>query len=178
MFTSSRDGDLELYSCDLDGSNLRRLTYTYGYDGGAFYSFDGTKIVFRASRPTGADSIEYAELLSQHLIRPRSLEIYVMDADGSNIRQVTNNGAANFAPFFHPDGKRIIFSSNLADPASRNFDLYIINIDGTGLERITYYEGFDGFPMFSRDGKKLLFCSNRNGSRPGETNVFIADWVE
>lgn len=178
VFTSSRDGDLELYSCDLDGSNLRRLTYAYGYDGGAFYSFDGTKIVFRASRPTGADSIEYAELLSQHLIRPRSLEIYVMDADGSNIRQVTNNGAANFAPFFHPDGKRIIFSSNLADPASRNFDLYIINIDGTGLERITYYEGFDGFPMFSRDGKKLLFCSNRNGSRPGETNVFIADWVE
>ncbi|MCS7000889.1 MAG: hypothetical protein RML15_09000 [Bacteroidota bacterium] len=178
VFTSTRDGDIELYSCDLDGSNIRRLTYAFGYDGGAFFSFDGKKIVFRASRPKGQDSIEYVELLRQHLVRPRSLEIYVMDADGSNVRQVTNNGAANFAPFFHPDGKRIIFSSNMADPRSRNFDLYIINIDGTGLERITYFEGFDGFPMFSRDGKKLIFCSNRNGSRPGETNVFICDWVE
>jgi Tol biopolymer transport system component len=178
VFTSTRDGDIELYSCDLDGSNVRRLTHEFGYDGGAFFSFDGSKIVFRASRPKGKDSIEYAELLQKHLVRPRALEIFVMDSDGTNIRQVTNNGAANFAPFFHPDGKRIIFASNMADPSSRNFDLYIINIDGTGLERITYYEGFDGFPMFSRDGKKLIFCSNRNGSRPGETNVFICDWVE
>lgn len=178
VFTSTRDGDIELYSCNLDGSDVRRLTYAFGYDGGAFYSFDGSKIVFRASRPKGKDSVEYVELLRKHLVKPHALEIYVMDADGSNVRQVTNNGAANFAPFFHPDGKRIIFSSNMADPTGRNFDLYIINIDGTGLERITYYGGFDGFPMFSRDGKKLIFCSNRNGSRPGETNIFICDWVE
>jgi Tol biopolymer transport system component len=106
------------------------------------------------------------------------MELFVMDADGSNVRQITNNGAANFAPFFHPDGRRIIFSSNLHDPTGRNFDLYIINIDGTGLERVTYFEGFDGFPMFTRDGKKLVFCSNRNARKPGDTNIFIADWVE
>ena len=117
-------------------------------------------------------------MLKKDLIRPRQLEIFVMDADGKNLRQVTDNGAANFAPFFHPDGRRIIFSSNLADPKGRNFDLYIINTDGSGLKRITYFEGFDGFPMFTRDGKKLVFCSNRNNAKPGDTNVFICDWVD
>jgi len=112
------------------------------------------------------------------LIRPKQLEIYTMNADGSNKRQITNNGKANFAPFFHPDGKRIIFASNFDDPKGRNFDMFMINIDGTGLERITYHQEFDGFPMFTRDGKKIIFCSNRNNSHPGDTNVFIADWED
>jgi TolB protein len=178
VFTSARDGDLELYSCALDGSDLRRLTFTPGYDGGAFFSFDGKRIVYRAHHPQGAELEEYRQLLRKHLVRPTRMELFVMDADGSNVRQITNNGAANFAPFFHPDGRRIIFSSNLHNPTGRNFDLYIINIDGTGLERVTYFEGFDGFPMFTRDGKKLVFCSNRNARKPGDTNIFIADWVE
>jgi len=178
IFTSTRDSDIDLYSCNLNGKNIKKLTDKPGYDGGAFFSFDGKKIVFRASRPTGKDSTEYVNLLSQGLIRPKNLEIYVMDADGSNPKQLTNNGKANFAPFFHPDGKRIIFSSNMDDPKGRNFDLYMINTDGTGLERITYFGGFDGFPMFTRNGKKLVFCSNRNNAQLGDTNVFICDWVE
>jgi len=179
VFTSTRDGDLDLYKMRLDGSGLVRLTDTPGYDGGAFFSADGKRIVYRASRPKDAQELaQYRALLAQKLVRPTQLEIWVMDADGKNQRQVTHLGAASFAPFFHPDGRRIIFASNVADPKGRNFDLYLVNDDGSGLERITYNETFDGFPMFSPDGKKLVFASNRNGSRPGETNVFIADWVE
>jgi TolB protein len=179
VFTSTRDGDLELYKMRLDGSGLTRLTGTPGYDGGAFFSADGKRIVFRASRPAGPEELaEYRSLLARKLVRPGKLEIFVMNADGSGVRQVTRLGAASFAPFFHPDGKRILFASNVGDPSGRNFDVYMVNDDGSGLERITTNETFDGFPMFSPDGRKLVFASNRNGSRPGETNVFVADWVE
>ena len=101
-----------------------------------------------------------------------------MNADGSNQRQVTHLNNASFAPYFFPDGKRIIFSSNLADPKGRDFDLYTIRTDGTGTERITYNDTFEGFPMFSPDGKKLVFASNRNARTRGDTNIFIADWFE
>ena len=179
VFTSTRDGDLDLYKMRLDGSGLARLTSTPGYDGGAFFSPDGKRIVFRASRPSGPQELaEYRDLLARRLVKPGKLEIYVMNADGTDVRQVTHLGAASFAPFFHPDGRRILFASNVGDPRGRNFDIYMVNEDGTGLERITTNETFDGFPMFSPDGRKLVFASNRNGSRPGETNVFVADWVE
>jgi Tol biopolymer transport system component len=178
IFTSMRDGDIELYSCDIDGSNVKRLTFEPGYDGGAFYSADSKKIVFRASRPKDDQLKAYKNLLDENLVKPSKLDIFIMDADGSNKQQVTNNGAANFAPFFHPDGKRIIFCSNMQDPKGRNFDIYMINTDGTGLERISFSEDFDGFPMFSRDGKKIVFCSNRYNKKPGDTNIFIADWID
>ncbi|HXC70626.1 MAG TPA: hypothetical protein VN644_11650 [Pyrinomonadaceae bacterium] len=179
VFTSMRDGDLDIYTMDADGKNVRRLTNELGYDGGPFWSYDGKQIVYRANHPkTDTDKADYTSLLKQNLIRPTTLEIWVMNADGSNKRQVTSNGKANFGPYFFPDGKRIIFASNMDDPRGRNFDLYKINIDGTGLERITFNDTFDGFPMFSPDGKKLVFASNRNAKTQGETNVFIADWVE
>lgn len=179
VFTSLRDGDLDVYSMDIDGSNVHRLTTALGYDGGPFYSPDGSKIIFRAYRPEDPDDIAtYQSLLQQNLIQPSKLDIFVMNADGSDQRRVTNNGAANFAPFFHPDGRRIIFCSNLEDPQKRNFDLYMIDMDGSGLEKITYHDQFDGFPMFTPDGKKLVFCSNRNATVPHQTNVFIADWIE
>jgi Tol biopolymer transport system component len=178
VFTSTRDGDLDLYVMNADGSDVRRLTTEVGYDGGAFFSQDGTKIVYRAYHPTEQAAIDdFKRLLSQKLVRPTQLDIYVMDADGTNRRQVTNNGAANFAPFFHPNGRQIIFSSNLTNPRGRNFDLYLINVDGTGLERLTTHDEFDGFPMFSPDGRRLVFASNRGAGKPGETNIFMADWV-
>ncbi len=178
VFTSVRDGDLDIYTMNLDGSDVKRLTTEPGYDGGAFYSADSKWIVYRASRPEAGETMErYKSLLSQGLIEPRALEIWVMRADGSDKRRITSNGKANFAPFFHPDGKRIIFASNMDDPKGRNFDIYIINVDGTGLERVTMNETFDGFPMFSKDGKRLVFASNRNAAKVGETNLFIADWV-
>ena len=179
VFTSMRDGDLDIYTMDANGKNVRRLTNELGYDGGPFWSYDGKQIVFRANHPkTDAEKADYSELLKQNLIRPTTLEIWIMNADGSNKRQVTSNGKANFGPYFFPDGKRVIFASNMHDPRGRDFDLYKINTDGTGLERITFNESFDGFPMFSPDGKKLVFASNRNAKKQGETNVFIADWVE
>ena len=179
VFTSMRDGDLDIYTMDANGKNVRRLTNELGYDGGPFWSYDGKQIVFRAYHPkTDKEKADYTELLKQNLIRPTTLEIWVMNADGSHKRQVTSNGKANFGPYFFPDGKRVIFASNMDDPRGRNFDLYKINTDGTGLERITFNDTFDGFPMFSRDGKKLVFASNRNAKVQGETNVFIADWVE
>ncbi|HVP42593.1 MAG TPA: hypothetical protein VMS96_04135 [Terriglobales bacterium] len=179
VFTSTRDGDLEIYTMDADGKNVKRLTHELGYDGGPFWSADGNKIVYRAQRAkTKEEAEEYKTLLKQGLIKPGNLEIWVMNADGSGKHQVTHNGASNFGPFWHPDGKRIIFSSNLAQPDSMEFDLYLINEDGSGLERVTSHPGFDGFPMFSSDGKRLVWASNRNQSRPHETNIFIADWVE
>lgn len=179
VFTSTRNGDIDLYTMNLDGSDVRQITDEPGYDGGAFFSYDGSKIVYRrTSFSNDEEIVKYKELLAQGLIRPSKLEIWIMDADGSNKVQVTNNGAANFAPYWFPDGKRILFCSNIEDPNGRNFDIYKINTDGTGLERITYYDEFDGFPMFSPDGTKLVFCSNRDGSVKGETNVFICDWVE
>ncbi|MDO8548745.1 MAG: hypothetical protein Q7S39_01145 [Ignavibacteria bacterium] len=179
VFTSTRDGDPEIYVMDIDGSNQERLTFEKGYDGGPFFSLDGSKIVFRASRPkTEKELIDYNDLVQNGLVRPTALEIYVMDSDGSNIKQVTNLGKASFAPFFHPDGKRIIFASNVNSKSGRDFDLYMINTDGTGFEQITFNDTFDGFPMFTRDGKKLVFASNRFNKNEGDTNIFIADWVE
>lgn len=179
VFTSMREGDLDIYTMDGDGRHIRRLTTELGYDGGPFWSYDGKQIVYRAHHPkTAKEKADYVDLLKQNLIRPTTLEIWVMNADGSGKRQITQNGKANFAPYFFPDGKRIIFASNMDDPKGRNFDLYRINVDGSGLERITFNETFDGFPMFSPDGKKLVFASNRNAKTRGDTNVFIADWVE
>ncbi len=179
VFTSMRDGDLEIYTMDANGRNVRRLTNELGYDGGPFFSPDGKQIVYRAHHPQSEkDKSDYRSLLKDNLIRPSTLELWVMNADGSNKRQITRNGKANFAPYFFPDGKRIIFSSNLNDPKGRDFDLYKINIDGLGLERITFNDTFDGFPMFSPDGKQIVFASNRNARARGETNVFIADWIE
>lgn len=179
VFTSMRDGDLDIYTMDLNGKNVKRLTNETGYDGGPFWSYDSQWIVYRAHHPKSEkDVADYQALLKENLIRPTTLEIWVMKADGTNKRQVTHNGKANFAPYFFPDGKRIIFSSNADDPKGRNFDLYVVNVDGTGLERITNYGEFDGFPMFTPNGKRLVFASNRHGQARGETNIFIADWVE
>ncbi len=179
LFTSMRDGDPELYVMNIDGTNPKRLTHSKGYDGGAFFSYDGSKIVYRAWHPTGAEeTAEFDSLIAQHMVRPGHMELFVMNADGTGNRQITSNGAANFCPYFMPDGKRILFASNVNDPNHRNFDLYLINADGTGLERVTYNETFDGFPMISKDGRKIVFASNRHNKHPGETNIFIADWTE
>jgi Tol biopolymer transport system component/S1-C subfamily serine protease len=180
VFTSAMDGDLEIYTIRADGTGLRRLTHEVGYDGGPFFSPDGTKIVYRAHHPTDPTEIaDYQRLLAQGLIRPALVDIWVMDADGSNKIRITDNGAANFAPFFHPSGDRIIFSSNMHDPQRRAFELFMVGLDGTGLERITVHGEFDGFPMWSpTDPGTLVFASNRGGSVRGETNVFLADWVE
>lgn len=180
VFTSTRNGDLDIYTMDADGSNVKQLTNELGYDGGPFWSYDGSKIVYRAEHPKTPEEIkDYKDLFAAGLIRPGNLEIWVMNADGSNKHQVTRNGAANFAPYWLPDGKRIIFASNQADPKNgRDFDLYIINEDGTGQQRVTYHPDFDGFPMFASNGKRLVWASNRNGQVPHETNIFMADWVE
>ena len=190
IFTSTRSGDLELWRMDADGKNLKQLTSQPGYDGGAFFSADCSKIVWRSSRPTGKDLEEYKTLLAQNLVKPTRMDLYVANADGTDARQVTYLPGASFAPFFFPNGKRILFSSNWKNPRSAEFEIYAINADGTGLEQITHSGGFDGFPMFSPDGKTLAFSSNRRdvvdgkyrvtGEPAGEkdTNVFLADWVD
>jgi TolB protein len=176
VFTSVRSGDLELYLMNPDGSGVEQLTDTPGYDGGAFFSLDGQWIVWRASRPTGQELADYRALLQQGLVRPGKLDLYIMNLEERKPIRLTDNGAANFGPYWHPDGRHIIFASNMDDPQGRNFDLYLIDIDTRAIERITRYAGFDGFPMFSHDGKRLVFASNRNGKVKGETNIFIADW--
>jgi Tol biopolymer transport system component len=179
VFTSLRDGDLDLYVSDAAGHDARRLTDRPGYDGGPFFSWDGRQVVWRAWHPADATALaEYRTLLAQRLVRPSRAEIFIMDADGTGARQVTGNGAANWAPSLHPDGERIVFSSNLHDPGRFDFALYLIRRDGRGLERLTYGESFASFPMFSPDGRRLVFCSIRGAAAPREFNVFVADWVE
>ena len=179
VFTTLRDGDPELYVMNLDGTEQTRLTFEKGYDGGAFFSPDGKKIVFRASRPvTDEQLVDYNDLVENGYVRPSALEIFIMDADGKNMKQITNLGKASFAPFFHPSGEKIIFSTNYNGDSPRDFNLWMINVDGTGLERITYNSSFDGFPMFSPDGKYLVFGSNRFNKKDTDTNIFIAEWVD
>jgi Tol biopolymer transport system component len=181
VWTSVKDGDLDLYAMNLDGTKARRLTDDVGYDGGAFFSPDSKRIVYRASHPPNPDEVaKYKELLSQRLVEPGQLEIFVMNADGGAKRQVTANGASNFAPFFHPDGRRIIFSSNVesrGEGGRPSFHLFLIGDDGNGFERVTTEGHFNSFPMFSPDGKRLVWVSDRMAKSPGEFNVFLADWV-
>jgi TolB protein len=177
-FTSAKDGDLDIYTMDLNGKRLKRLTNEPGYDGGPFWTPNGKQIVYRRSAfSSDAELQDYKKNLAQNLYRPGPLEIWIMNADGSHKRQITHLGCASFAPYMHSDGKHIVFSSNYPDAKGREFDVHMINVDGIGFERITYTKEFDGFPMFSPNGKKIVFCSNRAHLRPGETDVFIADWV-
>ena len=181
VFTSMKEGDLDLYSMNLDGTHLKRLTTEIGYDGGAFFSPDSKRIVYRASHPqTPAELDDYRALLAQKLVEPSRLEIFVMNADGSGKRQVTSNGSSNFAPYFLPDGKRIIFSSSQHSQGKEGpptFHLYLIHDDGTGLEQVTFDGRFNSFPMFSPDGKRVVWVSDRNAAERGEFNLFVADWV-
>ncbi len=179
VFTSDRSGDLELWTMDVDGNNQKQITFDLGYDGGAFFSPNGNKLVFRASRPTQPEEVnEYKELLAQGLVAPTTMEIYTCNVDGSDIKQITHLGKANWAPFYHPSGNKIIFSSNHHSKKGYDFQLFMINEDGTGLEQITNQSMFNAFPMFSPDGKKLIFSSNRNNGGTRDTNLFIADWKD
>lgn len=177
VFTSLKDGDLDIYTMNIDGSDVRRLTTTPGYDGGPWWSPDGRQIAYRAWHPTDSALVSYRDLLAQRLVRPNRMELWVMDADGGNQRQITQLGGANFGPSWAPDGHRLIFSSNYRQPRSGNFDLFLVNLDGSGLEQVTTHGSFDGFPMFSPDGRSVVWASNRHDAKPGETNLFLADWV-
>lgn len=179
VFTSDRSGDLELYTMNLDGSDVKQITHELGYDGGAFFSPDGTKLVFRSSRPKTEEEIStYKELLAEGLVQPTHMELYICNADGSDLKQITSLGNANWSPFFHPSGEKILFSSNHESKRGFPFNLYMIDVDGSNLERITHSETFDAFPVFSNDGKKLLFSSNRNNNGTSDTNLFVAEWVD
>ncbi len=178
VFTSVRDGDLELYTMKTDGGDVKRLTNRVGFDGGPFYSWDGKFIVYRSNYLDDPKEIgEYRALLGKGLMRPTRAEIFFMNADGSGQTQVTKTGDANWSPFMHPNNRQIIYSSNMHDPQKRTFSLYTVNTDGSGTERVTSGARFDSFPMFNREGTKLLFCSTRNAKEPHEFNIFIADWV-
>lgn len=179
VFTSTRNGDLDLYVMDIDGKNVKQITNEVGYDGGAFFSPDGKKIVFRASRfNTEEEKKEYLDYLKQGLVAPTSMELFTCNADGSDLKQITRLGKANWAPFYHPSGKKIIFSSNHKGTRGFEFNLFMINEDGSELEQITFDKIFDSFPMFSPDGKKIIFSSNRNNQGTRDTNLFVADWVD
>lgn len=178
-FTSTKDGDLEIYRSKLDGTDIKRLTFEPGYDGGPFVSWDSKHIVYRRDVMDTPERLkDYQDLLKDWLVRPTKLEIWMMNADGSRKKQITKLGGASFAPFLQPDNKHIIFSSNFGDPKGRSFELYRIKTDGTGIEQVTHGGQFESFAMFTRDGKRLVWASNRNGKQPHETNIFVADWVE
>lgn len=178
VFTSMRTGDLELFTMNIDGTDVKQITNELGYDGGAFFSPDGSKLIFRSSRPKSEEEIkEYQDLLKDGLVTPTDMELYVCNADGSDLKKITDLGQANWAPFFHPSGDKIIFASNHTAERGFPFNLYMINLDGTGLTRITRDETFDAFPVFSNDGKYIVFASNRNNGETRDTNLFVAEWI-
>ena len=182
IFTSTRSGDLELWRYEIATGELLQLTDELGYDGGAFFGPNSEKIVWRASRPTGEAADKYRDLLDNDVVEPGALNIFIADIDGSNVQQVTDLPGANWAPFFHPSGEKVLFTSNHHQDAGRGriFDIFMVNLDGSDMEQVTHSGTFDGFPMFSNDGTKIAFASNRNveGIESRDTNVFVADWVD
>jgi len=179
LFTSTRDGDIDLYTMDLKSGKTKRITNQLGYDGGAWFSPDGKKIIWRASRPqTETEIREYKDLLKENLVAPTQMEVWIANADGSQPKQVSKLGQANWAPAYMPDSKTIIFASNHEYKRGFPFNLYTMNEDGSDLKKISRDKGFDAFPMFSNDGKKVVFCSNRNNGGTRDTNIFVADWVD
>ena len=109
---------------------------------------------------------------------PTDLELYIANADGSNARKITDLGKANWAPSWHPSGRKVIFASNHKSARGFPFTLFMINTDGTGLEQVSYGDTFDAFPVFSPDGRYLVFSSNRRNGGTHETNLFLAEWVD
>jgi Tol biopolymer transport system component len=179
LYTSTKDGDIDMYVMDLKTGKEIKVTNLMGYDGGGWFSPDGKKLIWRASRPkTEAEIKEYKELLAQGLVAPTNMEVWIANADGTNAKQVSSFGQANWAPAYMPDNKRIIFASNHEYKRGFPFNLYTMNEDGTNLTKVSRDKGFDAFPMFSPNGKKIVFCSNRNNGGTRDTNIFIADWVE
>jgi TolB protein len=177
VYTSLASGDLDLWTMKTDGSYKRQITKKEGYDGGAVFSRDGHKLVWRANYPrTPEDMARYKSLLADNLSAPMKMEIVVADANGGHANTVTNFGCASFAPTFTPDGKKILFASNKHACDTRRFELYTMNLDGGGLEQVTDFGGFTSFPEFSPDGKTLVFCSDRDAKERYEFNIFTADW--
>ena len=179
VFTSTRSGDIELWTMNIDGSDKRQVTHDLGYDGGAFFSPDGTKLIFRSSRPKTPEEIKkYKDLLARNLVEPTDMELFICNVDGSDLKQITHLGNANWSPYFHPSGKKVLFSSNHKSKKGFPFNLFMVNLDGTGLEQITFGHVFESFPVFSPDGKYLVFASNRNNGGTRDTNLFLAEWVD
>ena len=149
VYTSLASGDLDLWTMRTDGSHKKRITNKVGYDGGAVFSRNGKKLVWRANYPPTAGAMtRYKELLADNLTSPMKVELMVADAGGKNARAITNFGCASFAPTFTPDGKKILFASNKNHCDSRQFDLFLVNLDGSGSSRSPISEASLPSPNF------------------------------
>ena len=177
VYTSMASGDLDLWTMNSDGSGKKQVTKGTGYDGGAVFSRDGKRLVWRANHPGTPDTLAvYKKLLAENLTTPMKMEIFTADASGANSKQITNFGCASFAPTFTPDGKKILFASNKHNCDGRKFELFLMNTDGSALEQVTHLDGFASFPEFSPDGKRLVFASDSKAKSRYEFNIFVADW--
>jgi TolB protein len=147
---------MNIYVMRSDGTEVKQLTHTtHCYNGGPFFSPDGTKIIFRADR----------EL-------PDLLQIYMMDADGSNLVQLTNNGAVNWAPFWHPSQDIVAYTTSIH--GHHNYEVYLLSVSTGKQYRVTYHPAFDGLPSFNGKGNKMLWTSKRGEDRTSQ--IFIADF--
>jgi TolB protein len=179
VYTSLASGDLDLWTMKTDGSHKKRITTKEGYDGGAVFSRDGKKLVWRANYPRTPEEMDrYRSLLKDNLTAPMKMELVIADAEGKNPKVITDFGCASFAPTFTPDGKRILFASNKHHCDGRKFELFMVNLDGSGLTQVTDFDGFTSFPEFSPDGKTLVYCSDKGAKSRYEFNIFVADWLD
>jgi Tol biopolymer transport system component len=146
----------EIYLMRADGSGQTRLTTVPGYDGGPFFSPDGTRIIWRRFDEQGLIA-----------------NVWTMKLDGSDARQVTDFGSMSWAPYIHPSGEYILFASNKL--GFENFEVFMTDIDGRKEPvRVTYSDGFDGLPVPSPDGRRIAWTSSRGGGREGQ--IFLAEW--
>ncbi len=156
LFEKDKAAFAEIYICDADGSNVKRLTDTFGYDGGPFFSPDGQRICWRRFSEDGVCA-----------------EIMTMNIDGTDQRQLTHMGAMSWAPFYHPSGEYLIFTTN--KHGFGNFELYLIDVDAQhDPVRVTFSDGFDGLPTFTPDGTQISWTSNRTGNK--QSQIFVAAW--
>ncbi|MEK6676328.1 MAG: biopolymer transporter Tol [Planctomycetota bacterium] len=164
VFTSQRDGDLEIYVMNADGTNQRRLTQGKGYDGGPFFGPDSRTILYRGDRRNDGK---------------QNLQLRKINLDGTTDTAITDNPIFNWCPFWFPTGKSFVFTQADHEAHSKgqkpNYDLFLMTVDGTQQTRITFDPAFDGLPVFSPDGRQLMWTSKRGGL--DEAQVFLADFT-
>jgi len=140
-FESNRDGNMEVYVTNADGTGLVRLTNNAAFDAAPAWAPDGTKIAFTSDRD-GRN------------------EIYVMNPDGSGVARVSNEQADEWRPAWSPDGRRIAFQTT----RDGHYEVYVMNADGSGVARLTNDSLGNLEPSWSPDGSRVVFRSNRDGN--------------
>ena len=166
------DEMMDIFSANRDGSNIKQLTDTHGYDAEGSYSPDGKYIVFCSLRHAYPKSELSPKDLKQLEVDPSYFgEIYIMNADGSNQKRLTDWDGYDGGPFFTPDGQHIVWRHFSKDGATA--DIYTMRLDGSGVQRLTDFKSMSWAPYFHPSGEYVIFASNKLGF--GNFELYLVD---